>query len=63
MSLKDDLQKMKFDTRMVDLGLQQGHITEKELKKHLESLPDSESKARPLNIKWEDRGSSDSDGV
>lgn len=34
------LEKMKFDTRLIDTNLNNGFISKEELKKHLEQLPD-----------------------
>lgn len=40
MGLNEELEKMKFDTRLVDWNLKHKKIKEGDLKKHLSELPD-----------------------
>lgn len=43
MGLKKEIDKLKFDKRMVDWNLAHGIISAEELKQHMSSLPDSSS--------------------
>ena len=50
MSLSDDLNKKKFDVRLVDWNLRSTKISKEELSKHLDSLEDEGSKSEYLDI-------------
>lgn len=50
MQLKDALQIMKFDTRLVDLYIKNGTINKEEYKKHLESLEDLSHLASKVSV-------------
>ncbi len=50
MSLDKAMKNLKFDKRLVDWGLRHGQLTQEELKKHLESLPDLKDKVDVLNL-------------
>ncbi len=41
MSLKKEIENLKFDKRMIDWNLSRNQLTQDELKKHLSELPDS----------------------
>jgi hypothetical protein len=43
--LNDSIQEKKFDVRMVDKNLVRNVITDKDLKTHLEKLPDDSENA------------------
>ena len=48
MSLHDSFLKLKFDKRMEAWNLNQGLVTEKEIKETLENLPDVSENANPM---------------
>jgi hypothetical protein len=48
--LHDSIQEKKFDVRMLDKNLVRNVITDKDLKTHLEQLPDDSANADFLNI-------------
>ena len=45
MNLRAGLDKIKFDIRMQELNIRNGSISQEELKKQLNQLPDSENEA------------------
>jgi hypothetical protein len=50
MSLKKSMDEKKFDTRLIDLHVQTGKITEAEYKQYLESLKDQQDNATILQL-------------
>lgn len=48
--LNESIQNKKFDVRMVDKNLFRNVITDKDLKTHLEKLPDDSENAHYVNI-------------
>jgi hypothetical protein len=50
MNLRQALDKMKFDVRMVDLNVRNGSIKQQDVQKHLESLEDAQTNATNLEI-------------
>jgi hypothetical protein len=60
MNLRQGLDKLKYDIRMIDLNVRTGTITTNEVKKHLDNLDDTQSNTTPLNID-ENEGPSYSD--
>ena len=50
MSLKESLEKLKFDARMVDINMKTKVLSEEELKSHLAKLQDLESSALQLDL-------------
>lgn len=50
MSLEKAMKDLKFDARMIEINLNTGRITKEELKKHLETLPDSTDNSEALEI-------------
>lgn len=48
--LNDSIQGKKFDVRMVDKNLVRNVITDKDLKTHLEKLPDDSENATFVSI-------------
>lgn len=59
MNLKDSLDKMKFDTRLVDWNIANKVITQDELDKHISKLGDDAGQAAPVEIDDELNGSFD----
>lgn len=53
MSLHKSLKNLKFDKRLTEYNLNKGLLSQDELKKHLESLPDVGSKIDLINFKKE----------
>lgn len=53
------MQDLKFDKRMFEWNLRNGHITKEELKKHLEQLPDDANKVDLLRLMEESHLNSD----
>lgn len=49
-NLRQGLEKLKFDVRMIDLNLRSGVLKSNEVQKHLESLEDAQENAAPLQI-------------
>ncbi len=60
MNLRQGLDKLKFDIRMIDLNVRTGTTNTAEVKKHLENLDDVQNNTTPLNID-ENEGPSYSD--
>ncbi len=58
MSLKVALDKLKNDTRMIDINLKSGALTPDELKKTQDKMPDLASEALELDL---DNASDDSE--
>lgn len=48
MGLRDELQKLKFDKRLIDWNLKHKVVSDQELKKHLDSLTDLAAQAMTL---------------
>jgi hypothetical protein len=61
MNLRQGLDKLKFDVRMIDLNVRTGTISTTEVKKHLENLDDAQSNTTPLEIDENEGASSYSD--
>ena len=62
MTLKKCLDKMKFDTRMVEYNFRSGAISEEDYKNYLAQLPDSTGHQEPLSLEGES-GAEDSGDV
>ena len=54
MELHEALQRVKFDKRLLDWHIRQGTITQAEVDKHLNALPDSGAQALKLDIETVD---------
>ena len=54
MSLDKAIQNLKFDVRMSEINAKNGSVSKEELKKHLDSIPDSAANADTLKI-FEDK--------
>lgn len=54
MSLDKAMKNMKFDNRLFQQNMANGTLTEEELKKHLESLPDCANNAEKLQIEGDE---------
>jgi hypothetical protein len=50
MNLRQALDKLKFDVRMVDLNVRTGATNTTEVKKFLDGLDDNQNNTTPLNI-------------
>ncbi len=50
MSLSDAMKRLKYDKRLTENMLKYGEITEDEVNKHRESLPDDTENAETVNI-------------
>lgn len=50
MNLRQALDKIKFDVRMVDLNIRTGAISTADVKQQLESLTDAQDNTVPLEI-------------
>ena len=50
MSLDKAMKNLKFDTRMQEYNLNNGLLTQEELKKHLESLQDASNNVELIDI-------------
>ena len=61
MGLREEIEKLKLDTRLLDWNLKHNRITPEELQKHLASLPDLSSQAVTLD-NLEDRSVSNGHG-
>ena len=48
--LNQSLDSMKFDVRMRDWNMKQGHVKKEDLEKHIKSLPDSASSSEPVTL-------------
>jgi hypothetical protein len=48
--LHDSIQEKKFDVRMLDKNLVRNVVSDKEVKTHLEQLPDDAENANYINI-------------
>ena len=48
MTLNKDLEKLKFDKRMIDWNFNQKQITSSDVQKHLKSLEDTSQWAQPM---------------
>ncbi len=49
-SLDKAMQNLKYDTRMLEINLRAGTLTQEEAKKHLEQLPDSGNNCEKLDL-------------
>lgn len=49
-ALKKAMDEKKFDSRLIDLNVQNGKLTEKEYQEYLKTLPDSQDNAVKLQI-------------
>lgn len=50
MSLKNAIDNLKFDARMLDINLKNQTLTPEEIKKHLSQLPDSKDLSMNLDL-------------
>lgn len=50
MSLDQAMKNLKFDTRMLEIQLSRGTLTQPELQKHLDTLPDLANLSEPLML-------------
>ncbi len=50
MSLKKDVENLKFDKRMTDWNISRNQLTQAELDKHLADLPDSSHNLASLEL-------------
>ncbi len=48
--IHDQMQKLKFDNRMVNINLKRGTLTEEELKQHRDGQPDESAKVERFNL-------------
>lgn len=55
MSLNKALEALKFDKRLVELNLKLGRVTQSELSKNSQNLPDLENQCEKLDLEKEDR--------
>ena len=53
MSLKDAIEKLKYDSRMVEINMKSEILNGQDLKKHLEKLPDLKGNSMSLDIESE----------
>ena len=53
MSLKKDVENLKFDKRMIDWNISREVLTQDELKKHLSDLPDSSHNLASIELNEE----------
>ncbi len=61
MSLHKAMKQLKLDKRLIEWNLRNGQLTQDELKKHLDSLPDLKDKVDIVNLSsTEDRSQFDS---
>ena len=56
------MMKEKFDKRLIERRLRQGHITHDELEAHLSKLPDSQPNASVVEAKLESSDNKDDQG-
>lgn len=61
MNLRQGLEKLKYDVRMIDLNVRTGVLTQGEVKKHIDSLDDTKDNTAPLNIDENEAPSYDAD--
>lgn len=57
MSLYEDLENLKFDTRMIDWNLIQKKINPQDIQKNLDALEDVSHLSKPLQLDEEDSSS------
>ncbi len=50
MSLKNSIENLKYDARMVDINLKASLLTQAERKAHLDKLPDLASNSEPVEF-------------
>ncbi len=50
MSLKNAIDKLKYDSRMSEINLKSQIVTHQDLKKNLEKLPDVAANSAPLDL-------------
>ena len=55
MSLNKALENLKFDKRLVELNVKMGRVTQDEIKKYDQALPDLEAQSEKLDIEQEDK--------
>lgn len=53
MSLKESIEGLKYDARMVDINLKSQNLNAAEWQKHLEKLPDLSSNCEPVEFEDE----------
>jgi hypothetical protein len=52
-TLKEAMEELKFDTRLIEQKINQGLLTKEEVQKHLASLEDSAGNSVPLDLDGE----------
>ncbi len=55
MSLNKALENLKFDKRLMELNLKLGRVTQEEINKNTQNLPDLEAQCEKLDIEKEDK--------
>lgn len=50
MSLSKELEKLKYDKRLLDWHVSRGKISKEDLKKYLDSLPDLQTNVEPFGL-------------
>jgi hypothetical protein len=48
--IKANLEKMKYDTRLIELNIKNGRVTKEEIQNHMQNLEDDSGKAQPLDL-------------
>lgn len=48
--LQDQMKKLKYDARMVNHNIKRGVVSQEEIKKHLDQLPDLTNQALQVDI-------------
>lgn len=57
MSLKQSIENLKFDARMVDINLKASLLNQSELKTHLDKLPDLKANCETVDFENESHDS------
>jgi hypothetical protein len=63
MSLKNAIERLRYDSRMVDINLKNESISEKDIKKQLDSLPDLKGQSVALDLESTDSGADIADSL
>lgn len=63
MSLKNAIDKLKYDSRMVDINMKSQVLNAPDYKKHLEKLPDLKSNAMQVELDSERHGYDDGESA
>jgi hypothetical protein len=61
MNLRQCIDNLKFDARMVDINMKAQTLSQAELKRHLESLPDLQGQTISMDLENPDLDSSSDD--